>query len=95
MYRTSLGYDLHKLSSGSSGIICGGVHIDCPLQIESAHSDGDVVLHALTDSLLSTIGTDIGVVFPNDDPANKNRNSRDFLDYAYKHHLHILEESQG
>ncbi len=84
MYRTALGYDLHRLKSPSAkGIICAGVHIDCGLEIEAAHSDGDVVFHALTDALLSTVGTDIGTAFPNDDPANKNRDSRDFLEYAF------------
>lgn len=85
MYRIALGYDLHRLIiKENSSIICGGINIPCNYQIEGAHSDGDVIFHALTDALLSLTGTDIGQVFPNDSEENFQRNSLDFITYAFK-----------
>lgn len=84
MYRIALGYDLHRMSDCVSGfIMCGGIAIPCDLQIEGAHSDGDVVYHALTDTLLSVVGTDIGIEFPNTDPRYKDKESSYFLNYAF------------
>ncbi len=48
------------------------------------HSDADVLLHAITDALLGAAGLpDIGELFPNTDPANRGRNSADFLRAAH------------
>jgi 2-C-methyl-D-erythritol 2,4-cyclodiphosphate synthase len=48
------------------------------------HSDADVLLHAITDGLLGAVAAgDIGRLFPNTDPANKNRDSAEFLREAY------------
>ena len=78
MYRTGLGWDLHRLQEGN-GIRLGGVDIPCPWSFV-AHSDGDVLLHALTDALAGGAGLpDIGELFPNTDPANRGRNSREML----------------
>ena len=65
--RTGLGYDVHRYG-GSRPFILGGVPIATDLTIE-AHSDGDVVLHALIDALLGCICQgDIGTLFPDSDP---------------------------
>ena len=48
-----------------------------------AHSDGDVVYHAVTDAILGALGEeDIGQLFPDDDEANKNADSARFVDEA-------------
>ncbi len=83
MYKIALGYDLHRLQKSSSDfVVCAGIKIPCDFCIEGAHSDGDVVFHALTDALLSLSGTDIGQVFPNTASENHLRDSKDFLEYA-------------
>jgi len=62
--RVGYGYDCHRLIKGD-GIVLGGVHILCSYTFK-AHSDGDVVLHALIDALLGEMGqADIGEHFPN------------------------------
>ena len=80
--RVGHGYDLHRLvtkEDGGKTMIIGGVTIDCqwgPL----AHSDGDAVMHAMTDAILSAIGSpDLGTLFPNGASENKGRNSAEFL----------------
>ena len=61
----------------------GGVNIKSKIKVIS-HSDGDVVLHAITDSILGALSQrDIGTYFPNT-KRNLNRNSIDFLNYALK-----------
>ena len=79
--RVSLGYDSHRLKAGQ-GIMLGGVFVPCNVAIEGAHSDGDVLLHALTDTLLSPFNTDIGVLFSNTDPQWKDTSSEVFLKKA-------------
>lgn len=72
------GYDVHALSPGK-GLILGGVSIPCEHSI-LAHSDGDVLIHALCDALLGALGQgDIGTHFSDRDKANENRDSREFL----------------
>ena len=72
--RIGRGIDFHKLESGT-GIILGSVFIECDLSVV-AHSDGDIILHALADSLLGAGGlNDIGYYFPDTDPENKNLSS--------------------
>jgi 2-C-methyl-D-erythritol 2,4-cyclodiphosphate synthase len=57
----------------------GGVRIEYPRGL-LGHSDADVVLHAVTDALLGAAGLgDIGDAFPDTDPANRNRDSADFV----------------
>jgi 2-C-methyl-D-erythritol 2,4-cyclodiphosphate synthase len=49
------------------------------------HSDADVLLHAVTDALLGAAALpDIGIMFPNTDPANRNRDSAEMLAAAAK-----------
>ncbi len=76
--RIGHGYDVHAFAQGS-GFVLGGVHIPADRTIV-AHSDGDVLIHAFCDALLGAIGQgDIGRLFPDDDPKNENRDSREFL----------------
>lgn len=75
--RIGHGYDVHALESGD-GLVLGGVHISCDKSVV-AHSDGDVLIHALCDALLGAMGRgDIGQMFPGE-VSNKNRDSREFL----------------
>ena len=66
---------------GAAGaeVILGGVHIAHHRGLE-AHSDGDVLVHAICDALLGAIGAgDIGQHFPDTDPANADIDSRILL----------------
>ena len=76
--RIGQGFDAHRFSDGNE-IVLGGVAIPHDRGIE-AHSDGDVLLHALCDALLGAAGLgDIGRHFSDQDQQNKNRDSREFL----------------
>ena len=76
--RIGHGYDVHALATGN-GLVLGGVVIACDFRFV-AHSDGDVLIHALCDALLGAMGKgDIGAHFSDQDDANKNRDSREFL----------------
>lgn len=76
--RVGQGYDVHKFTTGNE-IVVGGVRIPY-LRSLLAHSDGDVLLHALCDALLGAAGMgDIGTLFPDTDPAWANADSRKLL----------------
>jgi 2-C-methyl-D-erythritol 2,4-cyclodiphosphate synthase len=78
-----LGYDVHRLKKGRS-LFLGGVKIDNLFGLD-AHSDGDVLLHALMDALLGACGlNDIGHFFPNTDIKFKNISSIYLLEIVYK-----------
>ncbi len=78
MLRIGQGYDLHRLAPGE-GLILGGVELESPLGT-IAHSDGDVLLHALCDALLGAVALgDIGRHFPDSDPAYRGISSRELL----------------
>ena len=83
--RIGHGYDLHRLGTpeeGGKNMVIGGVAFASPIG-PIAHSDGDAVMHAVTDALLSAIGApDLGTLFPNNDDCNKDRDSKDFLHEA-------------
>jgi len=80
--RIGHGFDVHKFG-GEGPLILGGVAIDYEQGLE-AHSDGDVVLHALTDALLGAAALgDIGKLFPDTDMAYKGADSRELLRIAY------------
>jgi 2-C-methyl-D-erythritol 2,4-cyclodiphosphate synthase len=80
-FRVGHGYDIHRLSPGRR-LILGGVKIDSDLGLDG-HSDADVVIHALMDSLLGALALgDIGKHFPNTDPAYKNANSLELLSHV-------------
>lgn len=80
-FRIGLGHDTHRLAPNRA-LILGGVRIehDCGLL---GHSDADILLHAITDALLGALALgDIGELFPDTDPANKDVDSRVFLNKA-------------
>ena len=73
------GLDAHRLALGRALVLGGHVVPDAPRGAE-AHSDGDVLLHALSDALLSTLGLgDIGDAFPPSDPTWRDLDSRRIL----------------
>ena len=70
--------DSHRIAAGGP-MILGGVRIDADLHFVG-HSDADVLLHAITDALLSAAGLpDIGQLFPNSSEENRGRDSTDML----------------
>lgn len=72
--RIGQGYDAHKLVPGD-GVILGGVEIDCDYSIE-AHSDGDILIHALIDALLGAAAYgDLGTFFPSNDESFRDISS--------------------
>jgi len=78
MIKVGLGYDLHRLVTGRK-LILGGVIFDFE-KGEDGHSDGDVLLHAITDSILGASGLgDIGSYFPPEDMKWKNADSAELL----------------
>jgi len=80
--RIGQGYDVHRFGDGDH-IILGGVTIPYEKGLV-AHSDGDVVLHALADALLGAAALgDIGKHFPDTDPAFKGADSRVLLRHVY------------
>ncbi len=82
MFRIGQGYDVHRFGDGGH-ITLGGVVIPYEHGL-IAHSDGDVVLHALCDALLGAVALgDIGRHFPDADPAFKGADSRHLLRHVY------------
>jgi 2-C-methyl-D-erythritol 2,4-cyclodiphosphate synthase len=76
--RIGHGYDAHRFAEGRR-LVLGGVDIPHDKGL-AAHSDGDVVLHALCDALIGAAGRgDIGRHFPDDDPRYENIDSRVLL----------------
>ena len=76
--RIGQGFDVHAYGAGDH-VVLGGVRIDHPRGVV-AHSDGDVVIHALCDALLGALGAgDIGQHFPDTDPRYRGADSRVFL----------------
>lgn len=76
--RIGHGYDVHAFMEGDH-LVIGGVHIPHDRAFK-AHSDGDVLLHAVSDAILGALALgDIGRHFPDTDPAFKGADSRDLL----------------
>ena len=81
--RTGFGYDVHKLRKGRK-LILGGVELPHGTGLDG-HSDADVLLHAICDSLLGAAGyEDIGHQFPNTDPSYKDISSLILLENSFK-----------
>ncbi len=83
-WRVGHGYDLHRLEAlapegRGRPLVLGGVrlaHDRGPV----AHSDGDALLHAVTDAILGALGLpDIGQMYPDNAAENEGRDSREFL----------------
>ncbi len=86
--RIGHGFDAHRFTADKDVIIIGGVSIACDKGLE-AHSDGDVLVHALCDALLGAAALgDIGQHFPDTDPANAGIDSRILL----RHIVGLLTE---
>ncbi len=85
--RVGHGYDLHRLepvapAGAGRPFILGGVRIEHE-RGPVGHSDGDVLLHAVTDAILGALGLpDIGQLFPDTDPAHDGKDSAIFLQEA-------------
>jgi 2-C-methyl-D-erythritol 2,4-cyclodiphosphate synthase len=76
--RVGHGFDAHRLEAGD-GLTLGGVHIPCAYRL-IAHSDGDVLIHALCDALLGACALgDIGKFFPDTDAKYRGIDSRELL----------------
>ncbi|MCQ8849856.1 2-C-methyl-D-erythritol 2,4-cyclodiphosphate synthase [Alteromonas stellipolaris] len=85
--RIGHGFDVHKFG-GDGPIVIGGVSIDHEQGLV-AHSDGDVLLHALCDALLGAAALgDIGKHFPDTDDAYSGADSRVLL----RHVVHVVNE---
>jgi len=79
--RIGYGEDAHTLKTGRP-LVVGGVEVPSPVGAV-AHSDGDVLLHALSDALLSTAALgDIGKYFPPSDAKYKDMASSAILEYV-------------
>ena len=86
-FRIGQGYDVHALQAGDH-VTLGGVRI-AHTQGVTAHSDGDVLLHAICDALLGAAALgDIGMHFPDTDPRWHNADSRGFM----RHVRELLSE---
>jgi len=82
-YRIGLGYDVHQLANGET-LWLGGIQIPHEKGLV-AHSDGDVLLHAICDALLGAAKLrDIGYHFPDTSTAFKNIDSKILLAETYR-----------
>ncbi|MGP1415041.1 MAG: 2-C-methyl-D-erythritol 2,4-cyclodiphosphate synthase [Treponema sp.] len=84
MFKIGLGYDFHILEEGRS-LMIGGLKVPFH-KGEKAHSDGDVLLHAIIDSLIgaSGIGVDIGELFPSNAQTWKDASSSKLLSIVWQ-----------
>ena len=87
--RIGCGYDIHKFletalfGKASKELYLGGLLIEGHIGV-AAHSDGDVVLHSLTDALLGALALpDIGVLYPDNLKSTKGISSIEIIKYAY------------
>jgi 2-C-methyl-D-erythritol 2,4-cyclodiphosphate synthase len=80
-FRIGQGFDVHAFTAGEF-VTLGGVRVPHTHGV-LAHSDGDVLLHALCDALLGAAGLgDIGMHFPDTDPKWRGADSRAFVRHA-------------
>ena len=85
--RIGFGYDSHAFKAGVP-LRIGGLTIEHPEGL-AGHSDGDVLLHAITDALLGSVAAgDIGSFFPSGDPRWKDADSAIFINLALEELQH-------
>src|ERR1041384_8165673 len=85
-FRVGIGYDSHRFAQGRP-LKLGGVEIPAEAGL-AGHSDADAICHAVTDAILGAAGLgDIGEMFPDTDPANRDRDSIEMLKSAVKRGL--------
>lgn len=81
MMRIGHGYDVHRFASGRR-LVLGGVEIPYELGLQG-HSDADVLVHAVSDAILGSLGLgDIGHYFPDTDPTYKGISSIRLLEHV-------------
>ncbi len=82
--RIGIGFDSHEFKPGIP-LLIGGLRLQDEPGL-SGHSDGDVLLHAITDALLGAVAAgDIGSFFPPSDPQWKGARSAVFIEEAMRH----------
>jgi 2-C-methyl-D-erythritol 2,4-cyclodiphosphate synthase len=90
LFRVGQGWDVHRLTPGGP-LRIGGIDIPWEKRL-LGHSDGDVVLHAVTDALLGAIAAgDIGAHFPDTDPQYRGADSATFLARA----VDLVRDAKG
>jgi 2-C-methyl-D-erythritol 2,4-cyclodiphosphate synthase len=83
MLKIGIGYDSHTFVEGIP-LVLGGVQIEHPMGLKG-HSDGDVIIHAIIDAIVSpTLNKSIGDLFPNTDIKYKGISSLLLLEETYK-----------
>jgi len=76
--RVGIGFDVHRLTQGRK-LVLGGVEIPCDKGL-LGHSDGDVLLHAISDAILGAMSEDdIGIHFPDSDKSTEGIDSARIL----------------
>ncbi len=81
--KVGIGIDTHKIIDGDF-LILAGVKIPCDKSI-LAHSDGDIVYHAIADAIYGCLAMgDIGDHFPDSDPSNQGLDSSEIINHAIK-----------
>ena len=82
-YRVGIGYDIHRLVDGRK-LVLGGIQIPFEKGL-LGHSDADVLIHAIIDSMLGALGLDdIGALFPDTDEKYKDISSEFLLEEVFK-----------
>lgn len=86
MIRIGQGVDVHAFGEGDH-LMLGGIRIPHSRGVQ-AHSDGDLLLHALTDAILGALALgDLGHFFPDTNPAFKGADSSDLLLYVWQNEV--------
>lgn len=82
--RTGFGYDIHRLVKKAGNLILATVKIPSLKTVDS-HSDGDVLLHSLSNALYASVGkNDIGYYFPDNIEETKDMDSARILEHALR-----------
>lgn len=85
MIRVGYSEDIHRLKDEGNGIYLGGIFFPIENKSVIAHSDGDVILHAMSEAILSSVGlSDLGTYFDDKDENIKGISSVKILDFALK-----------